>query len=130
METSVDFDSKMFSPFLPDEAQVNPEVYGAELAFWLSRQLAQRGTPTSYPQYEDWGWFIEYTTGDDYEYWLCCANTDGAQDKWRCYLQPKAKSLFGRNKAPAEGAETLMHALRSVLKEEPGISNVTWGSHE
>jgi hypothetical protein len=130
METSVDFDSKMFSPFLPDEAQVNPEVYGAELAYWLSGQLAQRGTPTSYPQYEDWGWFIEYTTEDDYEYWLCCANKDGAQDKWRCYLQPKAKSLFGRNKAPAEGAERLMHALRSVLREEPGISNVTWGNHE
>jgi hypothetical protein len=130
METSVDFDSKMFSPFLRDEAQVNPGVYGAELAYWLSRQLAQRGTPTSYPQYEDWGWFIEYSTEDDYEYWLCCANRDGAQDKWRCNLQPKAKSLFGRNKAPAEGAETLMHALRSVLREEPGISNVTWSDQD
>lgn len=126
METSVDFESKMFSPFLPDEAQVNPNVYGAELAFWLSRQLAQRGTSTSYPQYEDWGWFIEYSTKDDHEYWLCCANRDGAQDKWRCYLEPKAKSLFGRIKAPVEGARPLMHALRNVLAEEPGISNVKW----
>lgn len=126
METSVDFESKMFIPFLPDEAQVNPDVYGAELAFWLARQLAQRGTLTSYPQYEDWGWFIEYGTGDDYEYWLCCANRDGAQDQWRCYLEPKAKSLFGRNKAPIEGARPLINALRDVLLEEPGISNVIW----
>ena len=126
METSVDFESKMFSPFLPDEAQANPRVYGAELAFWLAQKLAQRGTVTSYPRYEDWGWFIEYTTKDGYEYWLCCANRDDAQDKWRCYLEPKAKSLFGRNKAPAEGALPMMFALRSVLTEEDGISNVTW----
>jgi len=84
----------MFAPFLPDEAQVNPNVYGAELAFWLSRQLAQRGTLTSYPQNEDWGWFIEYSTEDNHEYWLCCANRDGTQNKWRCYLEPKAKKLF------------------------------------
>jgi hypothetical protein len=118
--------SQTFSPFLPEQAQVNPNVYGAELAFWVSRQLAQRGTPTSYPQCEDWGWFIEYITEDDHEYWLCCANRDGARDKWRCYLEPKAKSLFGRNGAPVEGARALIDALRNALAEEPSISNVNW----
>jgi len=126
METSVDFESKMFAPFLPDEAQVNPGVYGAELAFWLSRQLAKRGKLTSYPACEDWGWFIEYSAEDDYEYWLCCANREGAQDKWRCYLQPKAKGLFGRSKAPIEGARGLLQSLRDVLREEDSISNVAW----
>jgi hypothetical protein len=126
METSVDVESKMFSPYLPDEAQINPGVYGAELAFWLARQLAQCGTLTSYPQHEDWGWFIEYRTDDNHEYCLCCANRDGAQDKWRCYLEPKAKGLFGRNKAPAEGARPLIRALRDLLSKETGISFVTW----
>jgi hypothetical protein len=126
METNVYFESQMFSPFLPDDAQVNPGVYGAELAFWLSRQLAQRGTPTSYPQCEDWGWFIEYTTEEGDEYWLCCTNKDCAHDKWRCYLEPKAKSLFGRKKAPVEGAQSLMHALRDVLTEEHSVNNMTW----
>lgn len=130
METSVDFESKLFSPFLPDDAQVNPGVYGAELAYWLSRQLAQRGMLTSYPRYEDWGWFIEYSTDDDHQYWLCCANRDGAQNKWRCYLEPKAKSLFGRHKAPVEGARHLMHTLRNVLAVEPGISNVNWSNQD
>ena len=126
METSVDFESRMFRPYLPEEAQVNPGVFGAELAFWLSRQLAQRGVTTSYPDREDWGWFIEYSTGDGNEYWLCCANRDGAQDKWRCCLEPREKGLFGRNKAPAEGARPLMLALRDVLTEESGISHVFW----
>lgn len=126
MKTSVDFESQMFFPFLPGDAQVNPRVYGAELAFWLSQQLAQRGVFTSYPNYEDWGWFIEYTTEVDDEYWLCCANRDGSRDKWRCYLQPKAKSIFGRNKAPIEGARPMMNALRDVLEGQHGISKVTW----
>lgn len=126
METSVEFESQMFSAFLPDDAQVNPGVYGAKLAFWLSQQLAQRGMLSSYPQYEDWGWFIEYSTEDQCEYWLCCANRNGAQDKWRCYLERKAKSFLGRNKAPVEGAQSLMRALRVVLMEERGISNTIW----
>ena len=46
MEASVIFDSDLFAPFLPDDAQVNPRVYGAELAFWLFRQLAARGIVT------------------------------------------------------------------------------------
>lgn len=37
MKTSVAFDSDLFQPFLPESAQVNPKVYGAELAFWLSK---------------------------------------------------------------------------------------------
>jgi hypothetical protein len=126
METSVDFSSKLFSPYLPEEAQVNPGVFGAELAFWLSRQLARHGVTTSYPNSEDWGWFIEYLTDDGNEYWLCCANRYGAEDQWRCDLEPKSKGLFGRNTAPVEGARLLVQALRDVLAGEPGINDVTW----
>jgi hypothetical protein len=128
METVVDFDSELFRPYLPDEAQVNPGRYGAELASWLSRKLADRGVMTSYPDFEDWGWFIEYATEDEKEYWLCCANRDGGNDRWRCYLEPKARSLFGRNKVPVEGAAPLMRALRELLAQEQGIRNVVWRS--
>src|SRR5262245_29293448 len=47
--------SERFSPVLPDESQVNPGVYGAELAFWLCAELAALGVITSYPVSEDWG---------------------------------------------------------------------------
>src|SRR4029079_14060405 len=53
-----EFRSTRFAPVLPDDAQVNPQVYGAELAFWLCTELAKRGVMTSYPDFEDWGWFI------------------------------------------------------------------------
>ena len=55
----VDFHSDAFAPVLPEDSQVNPEVYGAELAFWLCTELAKRGVVTSYPEYEDWGWYID-----------------------------------------------------------------------
>ncbi len=104
---------------------MNPQVYGAELAWWLSRELAQEGVETSYPNSEDWGWFIEYIV-DDHEYWLCCSNQDGFQNQWRVFLDCKAKGLFGRNKAPVASAMPLLNALNKVLEQCDGISNIVW----
>jgi hypothetical protein len=126
METSAEFESRKFRPYLPEDAQVNPGRYGAELAFWLSKGLAQRGVVTSYPYHEDWGWFIEYVSEDGNEYRLCCANIDGANDKWQCYLEPKAKGFFGRNKPAADHAGALMNALRGLLADEPDIEHIVW----
>lgn len=127
MDTCVDFRSDIFKPFLSEEAQVNPQCYGAELAWWLSRELAKRGIETSYPNYEDWGWFVEYIV-DDYEYWLCCGNIKGEINHWRVYLNRKTKSLFGRKKAPVEMAAPLLEALSEVLSESPEIQDVQWRS--
>ncbi|MFW2438016.1 MAG: hypothetical protein ACN4GR_01445 [Arenicellales bacterium] len=130
METSVAFDAECFAPFLPEESQVNPAVYGAELAFWLARELAEAGVVTSYPNYEDWGWFIEYITDEGDEYWLCCGNREGSKDKWLCYLDPKAKSLFGRNRADVENALPLLRGLKSVLGKSQAVTNVVWSEVE
>jgi hypothetical protein len=46
MDTSVEFRSPLFTPFLSEDAQVNPGVYGAELAFWLAQRLAAIGIHT------------------------------------------------------------------------------------
>jgi hypothetical protein len=129
MESAVEFESELFKPFLPEESQVNPKVYGSELAFWLSKQLAMKGIVTSYPNYEDWGWFIEYITESGDEYWLCCGNREGENNKWLCYISPKAKGWFGRNKAKIEGAAPLLNALKSILAETPEITNISWAEN-
>lgn len=126
LATNVQFDSDLFRPFLHEDAQVNPLIYGAELAFWLSRQLAQRGVLTSYPQAEDWGWYLEYITDEGNEYWLCCQNQDDSSDKWWCRLEPLARGMFGRKKAPIEGARLLLDAVHEALDAEPGVQRVTW----
>jgi hypothetical protein len=128
VQTEVTFTSARFRPVLPEESQVNPGRYGAELAFWLCTALANVGVVTSYPQYEDWGWFIEYITGDGDEYWLCCGNAEGRDDEWTCFLQPRAKGWFGRNKAPFENARPLIRALAAVLEAEPSVTGVRWSA--
>lgn len=124
MDVSVTFKSDLFKPFLPDEAQVNPGCLGAELAWWLAAELARRGVFTSYPNYEDWGWFLQFNVDED-EYWLCCGNAEGAEDRWRIFLEPQAKGFFGR-RAPVEPAGLLMAAVRELLEENQAISEINW----
>lgn len=125
LNTYVDFKSHKFKPFLPDNCQVNPGCYGAELAYWLAQRLAEKGVNTSYPNFEDWGWFIEYGTESGDEYWFCCGNEMGSLDKWRCFLDPKKKGLFGK-KPEVENARPLLNAVREILESEENISDVHW----
>jgi hypothetical protein len=124
-KAAVTFTSERFRPVLPEDAQVNPGRYGAELAFWLCTELARDGVTTSYPNFEDWGWFIEYIVDED-EYWLCCGNEDGMDDRWRCFLRPLGRGLLGRNRAPVERARPLLEALARVLEREPSVRDVVW----
>ena len=125
VQTEVEFSSSAFDPVLPEDAQINPQCYGAELSWWLCQKLMENGVATSYPGFEDWGWFIEYLV-DDNEYWLCCGNVVGSQGRWKIYLKQHAKSMFGRNLAPIEGAVPLLKALREVLNNDDAISNIEW----
>lgn len=132
MNTAVTFRSTRFRPFLSEEAQVNPGVYGAELAWWLARELAARGFETSYPNHEDWGWFVEYVVGDD-EYWLCCASLTGEDpedddpDEWHVYLMNQPRGLFARRRAPLDGARPLLEAVAALLDAEESVRDVAWG---
>ena len=126
MKTCVNFKSDLFKPFLPEQSQVNPGRYGAELAYWLSRKLFEKGIITSYPEYEDWGWFIEYTTEEGDEYWLCCGNVEGAEDEWHIFLDPQKKGFFSRQKANIENAHSLILALRTILNKHNQISGIEW----
>ncbi len=127
MYTTVSFESDIFKPFLPEDFQVNPQVYGAELAFWFSKKLAEKNIMTSYPEYEDWGWYIEFFI-DDNEYRFRCGNIDGSLSKWHCFLEPYSKGLFGRRKAPLELAKPLIDSVRDILNESADIKEIQWSS--
>ena len=120
------FRSERFAPALPEDCQVNPEVYGAELAFWLGAALARRGVVTSYPQSEDWGWFIEYADASGAEFAIHCYNVDGSKDRWLLSLRRFGRKLFGRDKPPLALATPLITGIREVLQEESSVSELTW----
>ncbi|MFW2368062.1 MAG: hypothetical protein ACN4GW_16720 [Desulforhopalus sp.] len=125
MNTCVIFTSTLFKPFLPGSAQVNPECYGAELAWWLSGKLASKNTITSYPNYEDWGWFLEYLIEDN-AYWICCGNITGTEDQWQIFVEPQAKGLFSRKKPPIDIAAPVLKTIDDLLRECPEIYDIKW----
>jgi hypothetical protein len=122
----VRFRSSRFAPFLPEECQVNPQVYGAELSFWLSSSLAAREIYTTYPTFEDWGWYIEYFGVDGSEFAVHCYNVEGSREFWWLALRPFGRKLFGRDKPSVELARPLVAAIRTVLQEEQSVSEIEW----
>ena len=129
METVRDivrFRSTLFEPALPEGCQVNPCVYGAELAFWLCTELARRGVATGYPNAEDWGWFIEYLPESGSEFAVHCGNVDGERNFWLLSLRRHARKMFGRDKPPYEEASTLVAGIRAAVTEAANASNVEW----
>jgi hypothetical protein len=123
---SVEFTSDKFRPYLPEDAQVNPGVYGFELATWLSRALAGKGVATSYPNYEDWGWFIEYISNADEELMIACASQSEAGDgesgkplNWHVFIRQRKKP--NKKKASPgmiEGTKLVGDAIMSALSAE------------
>ena len=121
-----EFRSAKFTPILPEESQVNPEVYGAELGFWLCTELAKRGVATTYPEYEDWGWYIEYFPETGSEFAVHCGNIEGAKDHWLLSLRRHGRKMFGRDKPPFSEAAAIVSELKKLLQEESTISQLNW----
>lgn len=121
MKTYIEFKSELFKPYLSEGAQVNEGVYGAELAWWLSQELAKKGIETGYPDYEDWGWLITYVSGDDdEEYRLCIRNVFLKDNHWRIWLKKTGFSFWWKN-TNKDGLKPLMNALVELMTETPGI---------
>lgn len=121
-----EFSSDAFSPFLPDECQVNPQVYGAELAFWLSRALAGNGIVTSYPEYEDWGWYIEYLTESESEFAVHCGNVGESSSRWLLSLRRYGRKIFGRDKPPYSEASDLVTSIKRCLETSESVADMVW----
>jgi hypothetical protein len=122
-----EFRSSRFAPVLPEECQVNPGRYGAELAFWLCTRLYEaHRIATSYPDYEDWGWLLSYSTEAGDEFALHCGNTDGSNDHWLISIRRYGWKLFGRDKPSFEDASDLIGALRRVLEGEERVKELKW----
>lgn len=119
----IHFNSGLFQPFLPEECQNNPGIYGFELATWLARTLVQQGIITSYPLGEDWGWFIEYID-DHAEIMICCSSivdvdisgTISGPIEWVISLEPH-KLLFKRPNTEKlhHAQERLVHQITKAL---------------
>ncbi|NVZ10552.1 hypothetical protein HW932_14905 [Allochromatium humboldtianum] len=122
----LEFTTDRFLPFLPEDCQANPGVYGFELALWLSQALARAGLFTSYPVGEDWGWFIEYIEGEA-EVMIGCSSQCEAGDgyggqpvTWRVFIEPRRSFKQWLKRQPAESriAAKLRTNIVAALRSE------------
>jgi len=127
----ISFNSAKFLPFLPEDCQANPGVYGFELALWLSQALMKAGISTSYPFGEDWGWFIEYIDGDA-EFMIGCGSQadkgegyTGEPIAWYIFVKQQL-SLKQRFKGDVASEKTamLVEAIKTALNSEGIEHNV------
>ena len=119
-----EFTCPAVAPFLPEDSQVNPEVYGAELAFWLARSLAAEGVVTTYPESDDWGWYLEFCTESESEFAVHCGNVGGSKERWAIQVRRYARKLFGRDKPPWDEANLLLEAIVRVLQNDESVSEL------
>ena len=123
----VEFTTAQFRPYLPEDSQANPGVYGFELAHWLSVELMERGVVTSYPLGEDWGWFIERLDGE-VELMICCSSQAEAGEgytgepiPWTVFIRAPG-GLFKKRRGPRLEAAVASLAQSVVTAlEEAGI---------
>lgn len=113
------FRSRRFVPVLPDASQVEPGVYGAELAFWLAGKLAQRGIVTRYPVAGQGCWVLEYAAEEGAAFRVMCANVAGSDVHWRIALGAEEPASFGQ-------AQPLVNALRFVLHAGVPRQDIDW----
>lgn len=125
--TTVRFRSDKFRPLRPEEDQVNPGVYGEELARWLSDRLSAAAGVEPRVDYEDFAWLVELPVGDGTA-WLLCANEYGSDRVWMIDIR-KAPRLLGwlrRAKPSPDDLFALYTQVHDILLSEPAISEIEW----
>lgn len=131
MMWSVEFRSDRFLPVLPEDRQVNNGVYGFELAWWLAQELARRGILCTYPDSEDWGWYLAWHD-DACEFQIGCASMTldgegyrGQAVDWTIHLsRHKRLSERWRGAPDDSGWLRLRDAIQSALADAgiaPGL---------
>jgi len=125
--TAVRFRSKDFRPLRPEEDQVNPGVYGEELARWVSGRLAETEGIEPRVDFEDFAWLVELPLGDATA-WLLCANEYGSDDVWMIDVReaPRLLGWLRRSKLPADAILDLCTKIHTILAAEQSISEIEW----
>lgn len=127
MKTQVEFRSHKFPPYVGEQEQINPGLWGRRLAEYLVTKLQERGIETEAMVAEDWGWYIPVRNAE-FRLALCCGHQDGADDEFLCFTepsQPVVKRWFKKIDATAQ-LTRLTEALQQILASDPEIREIVW----
>jgi len=132
------FKSSLFEIESGEDEEINPRIYGRQLAVWLRARLQERGYAVEEIINEDWGRCL-MCSRDPFLLWVGCGNVWDADEPgeddplpagdtlvWHCFATaevPFWKSLF--RKIDTGPALAKLHAdLGELLRAERGIKLV------
>jgi hypothetical protein len=122
------FKSGLFEIEPGEDAEVNPGIYGRQLALWLRDKLEERGHAIDCVVPEDWGRCL-VCSNEGFRLWVGVGGEtndsapSGSDVNWHCFAvaeAPLLKRLFGKpDMGPALAA--LDASLQGVLEDESRI---------
>ncbi|MHC1743241.1 MAG: hypothetical protein AB9873_09455 [Syntrophobacteraceae bacterium] len=132
------FKSSKFEIEPGEEEEINPGMYGRQLARWLKERLEEKGYPVEDVINEDWGRCL-MCSRDPFMLWVGCGNgtdydtTESADDPpakediiWHCFATAEVffwKRLF-RKIETAPAVSKLYADLGDILRSDPEITIV------
>lgn len=127
MTTNARFRSTRFRPLRPENEQVNPGVYGEELARWVAARLTETEGAEPRVDYEDWAWLVELRLGKGHA-WIFCANEYGSDDVWMIDVRPRSRLLgwFRPAAVTPDDLFGLCKRLHVIFSSEATIMDLEW----
>ena len=132
------FTSTLFEIEPGEDEEINPRMYGRQLAVWLKAKLEERGYEIEPVITEDWGRCL-MCSREPFMLWVGCGNVvdyDTAQRGdappsnenvvWHCFSAAEVPLLRRIFKRPdtSVALSKLDQDLRTILSQEPRISLV------
>jgi len=132
------FKSTKFEIEPGEDEEINPRMYGRQLARWLKQRLEERGYPVEDIINEDWGRCL-MCSRDPFMLWVGCGNVTDYETAqpgydppmkedvvWHCFATAEVffwKRLF--RKVKTESAVSKLYAdLGEILRAEPEVTLV------
>lgn len=131
METCVEFRSHRFPQIAGEGKEINPGIWGNQLADFLRDNLRRQGFETEEPILEDWGWVVP-VVNPQFRLWIGCSCYPEYPDGFLCFIEPHTPSVrqFFRKIDTTERVSSLRLAMDTVLNEGVGIRDKRWWTHE
>jgi hypothetical protein len=137
MMKTYEFTSSLFEIEPGEDEEINPRMYGRQLAAWLKAQLEARGYDIEPVIEEDWGRCL-MCFREPFMLWVGCGSFPDydaarpgdpppAKEKvvWFCYPEaevPFWKRIFRKSPDTSVALSKLDADLRAILHGEPGIT--------
>ena len=121
------FKSSLFEIEPGEDDEINPGIYGRQLALWMKQKLEARGYTVEGIINEDWGRCL-MCQRSPFSLWVGVGSVTETETKdavvWHCFAVTEGglrMRMFGKKNEIESSRAKLDAALQSILRAEPAI---------